>query len=102
MALVAASSCGLKVRPWRRAQFCLGQSDFIFADGAWDVCEGDHSLDVMNPWDALTTKIRCRRFGEARPLLCDRTAPSPWQCRDEVFKKSLFVRPLITRADTIP
>jgi hypothetical protein len=45
----AVSSCGLKVRLWRRAQFCLGQSDFIFADGAWDVCEGDHSLDVMNP-----------------------------------------------------
>jgi len=46
-----------KVRLWRRAQFCLGQSDFIFADGAWNVCEGDHSLDVMNPWDALTTCI---------------------------------------------
>ena len=67
-------SCGIEVRLWRRAQFCLGQSDFILADGAWDVCEGDHSLDVMNPWDALTVKIRCRRFGEPRPSLRDRTA----------------------------
>ncbi len=54
----------LKVRLWRRAQFCLGQSDFIFADGAWDVCEGDHWLDVMNPWDALTMKIRCLAIGK--------------------------------------
>ena len=69
----AAASCGLKVRLWRRAQFCLGQSDFIFADGAWDVCEGDHSLDVMNRWDALSMRIRCRRFGESRPSLRDRT-----------------------------
>ena len=43
-------------------------SDFIFADGAWDVCEGDHWLDVMNPWDALTMKIRYRRFGRIPPL----------------------------------
>jgi len=73
----AASSCGLKVRLWRRAQFCPGQSDFIFADGAWDVCEGGHSLDVMNRWDALTMKIRCRRFGESRPSLRDRTGHPP-------------------------
>ncbi len=59
--------------PLETAQFCLGQSDFIFADGAWDVCEGDHSLDVMNRRGALTMKIRCRRFGESRPSLRDRT-----------------------------
>jgi len=53
-------SCGIRVRLWRRAQFCLGQSDFIIADGARDVCEGDHSLDVMNQWGALTMKIRGR------------------------------------------
>jgi len=60
-------SRGIEVRLWRRAQFYLGQSDFIFADGAWDVCDGDHWLDVMSPWDALTMKIRSRRFGESRP-----------------------------------
>lgn len=52
-------SCGIKVRLWRRAQFGLSQSDFIFADGAWDVCEGGHWLNVMNRWGALTMKIRC-------------------------------------------
>jgi hypothetical protein len=51
-------SGGIEVRLWRRAQFCLGQSDFIFADGAWDVCDGDHSLNVMNQWRAPTMKIR--------------------------------------------
>jgi len=51
-------SCGIEVRLWRRAEFCLGQSDFIFADGAWDVCEGDHSLNVMNQWEGLKRKIR--------------------------------------------
>ena len=70
-------SCGIKVRLWRRAQFCLGQSDFIFADGAWDVCEGDHWLNVMNQWGALTMKIRCRRFGESRPSLSDRAGDPP-------------------------
>src|ERR1035441_2971751 len=66
-----------EVRLWRRAQFCLGQSDFIFAEGARDVCEGDHSLNVMNQWGALTMKIRCRRFGESRPSLRDRTGQPP-------------------------
>ena len=67
----------MEIRLWRRGQFCLGQSDFIFADGAWDVCEGGHSLDVMNPWDALMRKIRCWRFGESRrPSLRDRTIQS--------------------------
>ncbi|MGA8540816.1 MAG: hypothetical protein WB566_15035, partial [Terriglobales bacterium] len=37
------------VRLWRGAQFRLGQFDFIFADSAWDVCDGDPWLDVMNP-----------------------------------------------------
>jgi len=61
------------------AQFCLSQSDFIFADGAWDVGDGDHSLDVMNRRGALTMKIRCRRFGESRPSFCDRTGrPRFW------------------------
>src|ERR1017187_440274 len=58
-----------EVRLWRRAQFCLGQSDFIIREGARDVCEGDHSLNVMNQWGALTMKIRCRRFGESRDSL---------------------------------
>ena len=31
------------------------------------VCAGDHSLDVMNPWIALTMKIRCR--GSENPAL---------------------------------
>ena len=61
-----------QVRLWRRAQFCLGQSDFIIADGARDVCEGDHSLNVMNQWGALTMEIRCRRFGESRPSVASR------------------------------
>jgi len=52
-----------QVRLWRRAQFCLSQSNFIFADGARDVCEGDHSLNVMNQWGALTMKIRCLAIG---------------------------------------
>jgi hypothetical protein len=46
-------SCLIEARLWRRAQFCLGQSDFIIGDGARDVCEGDHSLNVMNQWERL-------------------------------------------------
>jgi hypothetical protein len=73
-----------QVRLWRRAQFCLGQSDFIIADGARDVCEGDHSLNVMNQWGALTMKIRCRRFGESRSSLRDRTGDPPQFCYSAV------------------
>ena len=29
-----------------------------------DVCEGDHWLDVMNPWDALTMRVWCLAIGK--------------------------------------
>jgi hypothetical protein len=57
-------SCGIRVRLWRRAEFCLGQSDFIIAEGVRDVCEGDHPLDVMNQWGTITMKIVCLAIGQ--------------------------------------
>jgi len=36
----------------------LANQIFIFGHGEWDVYEGGHWLDVMNPWDVLTMKIR--------------------------------------------
>ena len=51
-------SCGIKVRLWRRAHFCIGRSDSFSGMASGDVCVGDHWLDVMNPWEALTMKIR--------------------------------------------
>jgi len=55
--------CGIRVRLWRRAQFCLGQSDFIIAEGAGDVCECDHSLNVMNQGGTIPMKILCLAIG---------------------------------------
>jgi hypothetical protein len=35
------------MRLWRRAHFCLGETEFIFGDCALGVCDGAHSLFVM-------------------------------------------------------
>jgi hypothetical protein len=52
--------CGIKGPSLETAHLCLGQSVFIFGQGAWDVCVGDHSLDVMNRWEVARMKMRHR------------------------------------------
>jgi hypothetical protein len=62
----AASLCGVGFRLWRRAHFGIGRSEPFSGMARGGVCDGDHSPDVMNPW-------------EGRPSLRDR-AGRPVRC----------------------